>query len=269
MIREAIYILIITLFFIWGGAGIINPQLHRKFANSAIYWMSLSGVLAILVILVEMFNSSEFVLFGFAQALALTSALSLFLLPLLINEKNIITYFSPLWFLVVTIALVTSFIFPATNKVFIVNWSFEIHFFLSMFAYAFFTIWAVVSIILLIQSARLHHPQNVEKIKQLPPLLVIEKNSIWLGRLTFIFLSLVLITGLVYSNISIGKVALTHKFIFALITWVGVLFIVFGQIFRGWRGRKINISVLVCYFFIILAYIGYRFVLEIILGRGV
>jgi len=266
--QENIYIFLITIFFVWGGIGFIRPDLHRKSAQYAIYWMSLSAALAILGIAHEIFIYNQFIIFGFAQALALTTVLSLFLMPILVNDKTIIAYFSPLWYLIATLALICAYFFPAENKVEFNNLAFEIHFFLSMFAYALFTIWAIVVVILLIQSSRLHNPYSVEKFKLLPPLLIIEKHSLWLGRLTLIFLTLVLISGLIYSEIIFGRIELSHKLIFTAISWIVVLIIILGQILRNWRGQKINIAILVSYGLILLAYIGYRFILEIFILSG-
>lgn len=269
MLRESLYIILITIFFVWGGVGLIYPAIHRKFANLALYTMGAMGVLVILAIAFEILPQNDVVHFGFAQALVITVGLALILNPILIGDKTIITYFAPFWYLLLTLVLTASFIFPPTHKVYLANATFEIHFLLSMLAYAMFTIWAIVAIIVIIQSHRLHNPKSVEIIRELPPLMAIEKQSLWLGRITFVFLSAVLITGLIYSNMSIGKVMFTHKFIFALLTWVGVCIIVYGQTFRNWRGKWINISVLICYGLVFLAYIGYRFVLEILLNRGI
>ena len=58
-----------------------------------------------------------------------------------------------------------------------------------------------------------------------------------------------------------------HKTVFSVIAWAvfGVLLI--GRRLRGWRGRTALRLTLAGFALLLLAYVGSRFVLEVVLGR--
>ena len=58
-----------------------------------------------------------------------------------------------------------------------------------------------------------------------------------------------------------------HKTVFSLLAWVAFAMLLLGRARFGWRGRK---AVRVLYggaLLLLLAYVGSRFVLEVMLGR--
>ena len=58
-----------------------------------------------------------------------------------------------------------------------------------------------------------------------------------------------------------------HKTIFSLLSWLAFAVLLLGRSRFGWRGRS---AVRVLYFgslLLLLAYVGSRFVLEVVLGR--
>ena len=55
---------------------------------------------------------------------------------------------------------------------------------------------------------------------------------------------------------------------FAVLSWLVFGGLLFGRRVYGWRGRVAQRWVLVGFLFLMLAYIGARFVLEVILGRS-
>ena len=58
-----------------------------------------------------------------------------------------------------------------------------------------------------------------------------------------------------------------HKNIFAVLSWVMFGGILIGRRFRGWRGRVALRWVMAAFAIMMLAYVGSRFVLEVILHR--
>lgn len=206
--------------------------------------------------------------FGFAEALSLTVALSIFFLPMIVQEKSVMVFFSPFWAFMAMVSLATVYWYPSRHMLMIQGLSSETHWLFSMLAHAVFTLWALFAVLYNVQSGRLHHPQDVGKLRQLPPLLAIERQSLWMSRATLFLLTLALISGFFYADFNEERIfRLNHKLLFSGLSWLGVLVIVCGQSFRHWRGQRVNYAVLACYGFLLLGYIGSQFVLEIILKR--
>jgi ABC-type uncharacterized transport system permease subunit len=89
---------------------------------------------------------------------------------------------------------------------------------------------------------------------------------IWAG---FILLTLTLVSGVVYSEELFGKAAkLNHKTVFGIVSWVIFAALLGGRHVYGWRGRIAVRWTLAGFLALVLAYIGSKFVLEVILGRA-
>ena len=59
-----------------------------------------------------------------------------------------------------------------------------------------------------------------------------------------------------------------HKAVFSLLAWGVFAALLLGRRLRGWRGRKATRWLYVGAALLLLAYVGSRFVLEVLLGRG-
>jgi ABC-type uncharacterized transport system permease subunit len=116
---------------------------------------------------------------------------------------------------------------------------------------------------------RLHDARVTQVLQKLPPLLTMEAllfRIIWAG---FILLTLSLASGIVFSEEVFGKPApFTHKTVFGVMSWAIFAALLCGRHIYGWRGRMAVRWTLAGFLTLVLAYIGSRFVLEIILGRG-
>jgi ABC-type uncharacterized transport system permease subunit len=84
-----------------------------------------------------------------------------------------------------------------------------------------------------------------------------------------VLLSLTVLSGLVFSEQFLGKaVQWDHKTVFAVVSWAVFGAMLLGRRFRGWRGRTALGWMLAGCLTLLLAYVGSRFVLEVILHRG-
>lgn len=98
------------------------------------------------------------------------------------------------------------------------------------------------------------------------PLLTLEQ---WMFRFIyagFALLSISLLVGAIASG-SGFVIRPGHKTIFALLAWVCFGVLIAGRGWLGWRGKQ---AVRLAYFgsiLLLLAYVGTRFVLEVLLGR--
>ncbi|MGE0496908.1 MAG: inner membrane protein YpjD [Ramlibacter sp.] len=102
------------------------------------------------------------------------------------------------------------------------------------------------------------------------PLLTLERLTFRFVKAGFVLLSATLLAGLLFSEQLYGAGRAwkwDHKTIFSLLSWFAFAVLLLGRARFGWRGRK---AVRVLYagaLLLLLAYVGSRFVLEVILGR--
>ena len=92
-----------------------------------------------------------------------------------------------------------------------------------------------------------------------------------LERLTFRFVEIgfvVLTTALLLGALMAPGRWEPHKTVFSLLSWATFAMLLAGRRWRGWRGRQATRWVYSGAVLLLLAYIGSRFVLEVILRRG-
>lgn len=145
---------------------------------------------------------------------------------------------------------------------------FRAHFMIAMLAYSLFTLAALHAILMAVAEKALHRGRMTPLLAGLPPLLTMETLLFRLIHVAFVLLTLTLASGILFSESLFGK-ALTfnHKTIFAILSWVIFAHLLAGRHFRGWRGRKALRWTLAGFAALLLAYVGSRFVLEVVLGR--
>ena len=103
------------------------------------------------------------------------------------------------------------------------------------------------------------------------PLLTIERQTFRFVTAGFILLSGTLLVAWVFSGLLKGNGLLwkwDHKTIFSLLAWLSFAILLVGRWRFGWRGRYATRVLYVGASFLLLAYVGSRFVLEIMLGRA-
>lgn len=105
-------------------------------------------------------------------------------------------------------------------------------------------------------------------LEDLPPLLVLERILFRFIGLGFALLTLTAFSGVLFSEEIFGQpMRLDHKTVFTLIAWAvfGVLLV--GRWMWGWRGRTALRLTFGGFALLLLAYVGSRLVLEVILQR--
>lgn len=147
---------------------------------------------------------------------------------------------------------------------------FRVHLALAMSAYGMFTIAALHALLMTLMERRLHGGALAGPLAALPPLLVMERLLFRVILAGFVFLTLTLVTGIVFSETLFGQVMrLNHKTVFAVASWVIFGALLAGRYFYGWRGRVALRWTLAGFIALLLAYVGSRFVIEVILRRGI
>ena len=85
----------------------------------------------------------------------------------------------------------------------------------------------------------------------------------------FVFLTLTLLTGIAFSEELFGRaLPLDHKTVFAVLSWLTFGLLLAGRWLYGWRGRTALRWTLTGFLMLLFAYVGSRFVLEVLLHRA-
>ncbi|AUZ84010.1 cytochrome C assembly family protein [Methylophaga nitratireducenticrescens] len=140
----------------------------------------------------------------------------------------------------------------------------EWHILLSLIAYALLALAAIQSIILAIQEKQLRHKHAGGWVRKLPPLQTMEKVLFQLIYTGFTLLTLGLITGFLFVEDFIAQ-HLAHKTVFSIIAWLVFAGLLWGRRQYGWRSQTAVKWTLSGFGFLILAYVGSKFVLEILI----
>ena len=147
--------------------------------------------------------------------------------------------------------------------------AFRVHLLISMLAYSLFTIASLHVLLMALLERRLHGGELPAALHQLPPLLTMETLLFRIITAGFILLTLTLATGIVFTEELFGKaMRFNHKTVFGILSWFIFAALLGGRQFYGWRGRIAVRWTLTGFLMLVLAYVGSKFVLEVILGRG-
>ena len=115
---------------------------------------------------------------------------------------------------------------------------------------------------------KLHLRRIGGQLSNLPPLLAMESLLFRMIFAGFCLLTLTLGSGVFFSEAIFGKaLAFDHKTLFAFISWAIFAALLVGRRAYGWRGRVALRWTLAGFMVLLLAYVGSRFVSEVLLGR--
>jgi ABC-type uncharacterized transport system permease subunit len=157
---------------------------------------------------------------------------------------------------------------------------FKLHFIIANVAYGLFAIAALHAVLMLFAERRLHALRSALQsngggwfagwLDTLPPLLTLEKLLFRLIGAGFVLLTLTLVSGALFSEQLLGRpLTFDHKTVFAVLSWLMFGALLAGRQVSGWRGRAALRWVLASFVALLLAYVGSRFVFEVLLHRPV
>jgi ABC-type uncharacterized transport system permease subunit len=145
---------------------------------------------------------------------------------------------------------------------------FKLHLALAMIAYGLFVI-ALLHAALMSFAERHLHLKGTVAFPNLPPLLTLETLLFRMIGAAFVFLTLTLLTGIAFSETLFGRaLRFEHKTVFAVLSWLIFAWLLAGRWRYGWRGRTALRWTLGGFLMLLLAYVGSRFVLEVVLQRA-
>jgi ABC-type uncharacterized transport system permease subunit len=102
------------------------------------------------------------------------------------------------------------------------------------------------------------------------PLLTLERLTYRFVAAGFVLLTATLVVGYLFGDVVYGQGHAWrwgHKTVFSVLSWVTFAALLVGRTSFGWRGKRAVRMLYIGATFLLLAYVGTQFVMEIVLGR--
>ncbi len=144
------------------------------------------------------------------------------------------------------------------------SWQLDTHILTSLLAYSILGLAVIQAILLAIQDRHLLNRQPGGFIRALPPLALMESLLFQMIAVGFTLLTLSLITGALFLE-DIFAQHLVHKTVLSIMAWLIFGILLWGRWRFGWRGRTAVRWTIGGFIFLMLAYFGSKFVLELVL----
>ena len=222
-------------------------------------------------IAMEVFEPGQGARFGFAPALSVTLWLVVAahaiekLSNALLGARRIVCVLA-----IATIAL--ALIWPGEARAADSAWA-PLHWLLGLVSYGLVGAAVVHARMLDRAERKLREPQSGVAHRGGPaaslglPLMTLERLTFRFVDAGFLVLTLALVLGACFALRGTGW-RWDHKTVFSLLGWVVMAHLVAGRHVRGWRGPRATRWIYVSAILLLLAYVGSRFVFEVLLGRA-
>ena len=203
--------------------------------------------------------------FGFAPALSITAWL---VLTVYAVERQMFPQLRARWALagLGTAAVLVALVFPGTPLHVSASPWLPLHLALGVASYGLFAAAAVHAWLL----QRVEHSirQGAEPQAGLP-LLTLERLTFRFATAGFVLLTATLVAGIFFSEALYGRAfRWDHKTVFSVLSWAVFATLLLGRARFGLRGRRAVNVIYVGSVLLLLAYVGSRFVLEVVLRRA-
>lgn len=203
--------------------------------------------------------------FGFAPALSMTAWLVLTMYAI---ERQLFPQLKARWTLAVlgAAAIMLTLLFPGQPLQVAASAWLPLHLALGIACYGLFAA-AVVHAWLMTRAER--HIRQAEDPQSGIPLLTLERLTFRFVTAGFVLLTATLLAGWLFGEMLYGHAGRwDHKSIFSLLSWITFAALLLGRSRFGWRGRNAVRMLYAGAGLLLLAYVGSRFVMEVVLGRN-
>ncbi len=238
-----------------------GPPISRK---SLTLGLAAAGVILHAISILN--SMSPHLAFGFTSAASLIAWVitALFVITALARPiENLGVLVLP----VAAIATLGAWLWPGQLQIGVTGSSLlAVHLVISMLAYAFLALAMVQAILLTIQEKRLHQHHPGHLLQALPPIETMETLLFQMISAGFILLSLTLVSGVFFTKEIFGKpVVFNHHTVLSLVSWLVFAILLAGRWRFGWRGRIAARWTIGGFAFLLLAYLGTKFIVEFII----
>lgn len=148
------------------------------------------------------------------------------------------------------------------------DWRLQLHAWLALLAYATLAVAALLAIMLWLQERALRRREFHRWLRALPPLVELETLLFRTISAGFVLLSATLLTGVLFVENLLAQ-HLVHKTVLSVLSWLTFGALLMGRWRYGWRGTTAVRWTLAAMMLLVLAFFGSKFMLELVLRRGV
>ncbi len=203
--------------------------------------------------------------FGFAPALSMTAWL---VLIAYLVERQFFPQMRALWVLTLlgAAAVLLGVIFPGKPLHALSSPWLPLHLTLGIASYGLFAA-AVVHAWLMTRAEK--HIRLAADSPSGMPLLTLERLTFRFVTAGFVVLTATLIAGWLFGEVIYGRAWIwDHKSVFSVLSWITFAVLLIGRSRFGWRGRHAVNVLYAGAVLLLLAYVGSRFVLEVLLAKA-
>ncbi len=150
----------------------------------------------------------------------------------------------------------------------------RLHLLVAISSYSLLTIAAMHGLLMASVDRHLHGSVREDGgtigriLREVPPLLAMERLLFRLIGAGFVLLTATVVSGVFFTEALFGRpLRFDHKTVFTIASWLVFAGLLAGRFVFGWRGRTALRWTLAGFLMLLLAYVGSRFVLEVILQR--
>jgi ABC-type transport system involved in cytochrome c biogenesis permease subunit len=138
---------------------------------------------------------------------------------------------------------------------------FNIHVTAAVLGYSAFALSAVFGVLYLLQYRVIRHKIFGLVFRRLPSLDILDRMNFYAVRFGFVFLTVAIIVGSIWSRHIYGAVQIDPKVLVAILTWVVYGFALVGRQFTTWRGPRMAFSSVVGFVVILFSMFAVNFFL--------
>ena len=253
--------LLITTALLWNRLRTANSQASR--APALISWAIACAALALM--LYPLLYTPMGLSLGFYNALLLT-AFFVATLSLLTSLSRPTEYLGVIVLPITLLCLLSYWLFGHhRSATFFVSPGTQVHIISSILAFGTLCLAAVQACVVFFQDRRLKQ-RAVSGWLTLPSMQESEHTMFQFIAVGWIALSVGLVSGFIYLE-NIFQQHLVHKTVLSLLAWMVFSVLLWGRWRYGWRGPNAIKGTLGGFFFLLLAYLGSKFVLDLVLDR--
>lgn len=145
---------------------------------------------------------------------------------------------------------------------------FMAHLIVALIAYSLFTFAALHALLMAVAERGLHNKPTLFRLPDFPPLLNMENLLFRVIIIGFALLTLTVVSGALFSEELFQQpMKFTHKNVFAVLSWLIFGGLLVGRYKYGWRGRTAINWTLWGFALLVLAYVGSKLILQVLLNR--
>ena len=232
--------------------------------HAARLWVGLAWLMHGAVLFITLLGEQPH--FGFASAMSVTAWLVAAVYAI---ESRIYPQLPTRWTLcaVGSVSVLAALVFPGSPMPVTASAWLSLHLAFGVACYGLFGIAVVHAWFMTRAEARIRHAEDPHSGL---PLLTLERLTYRFVGAGFVLLSATLLAGFLFGDALYGHGHAwrwDHKTVFSSLAWVTFAALLIGRSAFGWRGKRAVNVLYAGSAFLLLAYMGSRFVTEIILGR--